>query len=65
VEALRAAQLYVYRHPGHVRGLAERDAPSFYEDVEKVEKVPPKPGGKPRRSAVKDWAGFTLSGPGR
>jgi CHAT domain-containing protein/Tfp pilus assembly protein PilF len=75
LEALRAAQLFIYRHPGRIKELAERGAPL----LEKAQRLPGSsagaagsstapgrseddPGG---RAAAKDWAGFVLSGPGR
>jgi CHAT domain-containing protein/tetratricopeptide (TPR) repeat protein len=65
LEALRQAQLYIYRHPEQVKELAERGPPR--RDV--VEKAPAtgiKPAVQPRaRAATKDWAGFFLSGAGR
>jgi CHAT domain-containing protein len=65
LEALRQAQLYVYRHPEQVKALAERGPPRR----DKVEKVPegssPPAAAPSARAAIKDWAGFFLSGPGR
>jgi CHAT domain-containing protein len=65
LEALRQAQLYVYRHPERLKELAERGPPR--RDV--VEKVPAgntQPAAQPQaHAAVKDWAGFFLSGAGR
>jgi CHAT domain-containing protein len=74
LEALRAAQLYVYHHPDQIKDLAERGAPV----LDKARRVPGsspagdgaspapgRPGGEPSgRAAAKDWAGFVLSGPG-
>jgi CHAT domain-containing protein/Tfp pilus assembly protein PilF len=58
LEALRQAQLAVYRNPGQIRELAERGSER------------PRPEGASEgvaspRAAVKDWAGFVLSGAGR
>jgi CHAT domain-containing protein len=70
LEALRAAQLYLYRHPEKVSELAqrlERGAPLLAQGV-KVAEPEPKPASPPaeRRGApVRDWAGFVLSGLGR
>jgi CHAT domain-containing protein len=65
LEALRQAQLYVYRHPGQVKELAERGPPRR-DLVEKIPAASTQPAAPPRtRAAVKDWAGFFLSGPGR
>jgi CHAT domain-containing protein len=65
LEALRQAQLYVYRHPEQVKALAERGPPR--RDL--VEKAPagssPPPATPQARAAIKDWAGFFLSGAGR
>jgi CHAT domain-containing protein len=73
LEALRRAQLYLYYHPEAIPALAQERGPK--RDV--VAKVPdePKPpvGEKPvaeserpkGRAAVRQWAGFLLSGTGR
>jgi CHAT domain-containing protein len=73
LQALRRAQLYLYYHPEEIPALAQERGPK--RDV--VAKVPdePKPptGEKPiadserpkGRAAVKQWAGFLLSGYGR
>jgi hypothetical protein len=70
---LRRAQLYLYYHPEEIPALAQERGPK--RDV--VAKVPdepkPPPGEKlvpeterpKRRAAVKQWAGFLLSGSGR
>jgi CHAT domain-containing protein len=74
LEALRAAQLFVYRNPGRIKELAERGAPR----LEKAQRLPATAagaGGAPTgperagigaggRAAAQDWAGFVLSGPG-
>jgi CHAT domain-containing protein/tetratricopeptide (TPR) repeat protein len=72
-EALHRAQLYLYYHPEEIPALAQERGPK--RDV--LAKVPdePKPpaGEKPvveterpkGRAAVKQWAGFMLSGTGR
>jgi CHAT domain-containing protein/tetratricopeptide (TPR) repeat protein len=64
IEALRQAQLTVYRHPERVKELAgERGL-----KLDKVVKLPaaPAPGEAARAKApAKLWAGFVLSGPGR
>jgi tetratricopeptide (TPR) repeat protein/CHAT domain-containing protein len=74
LEALRAAQLFVYRNPGQIKELAQRGAPR----LEKAQRLPGssagatgasaaagRSGGEPSgRAAVKNWAGFVLSGPG-
>jgi CHAT domain-containing protein len=73
LQALRRAQLYLYYHPEEIPALAQERGPK--RDV--IAKVPdePKPpaGEKPAaeperpkgRAAVKQWAGFLLSGSGR
>jgi tetratricopeptide (TPR) repeat protein/CHAT domain-containing protein len=72
LEALRSAQLWVYRHPGRLAELAERGAPR----PDKARRLPgaasaPVAEGElegarsGRRASVKDWGGFILSGPGR
>ena len=66
LEALRAAQLYLYRHPGQIKDLAER-APLVAKGAKLLEPEPtPKPQPTDRqRAAVKDWAAFVLSGVGK
>ena len=65
LEALREAQLYVYRHPGEVPQPAERAAPILGQAVPAP--AAPTAGARPQgaRSDVKDWAAFVLSGAGR
>jgi CHAT domain-containing protein len=65
LEALRAAQLYLYRHPGQVTALARERL-----NIAKGGKLPepksePQPMSERKNAAVKDWAGFVLSGLGR
>jgi CHAT domain-containing protein/Tfp pilus assembly protein PilF len=65
LQALREAQLYLYRHPDQIQTLAQTRAPDF-------DKVVQRPAEKPAEG-VKDgegapahlWAGFVLSGLGR
>jgi tetratricopeptide (TPR) repeat protein len=74
-EALRTAQLFIYRNPGRIRDLAERGAPMLTKAMrlpgspiktEEASKGSAKPGDQEdRRSPAKDWSGFVLSGPGR
>jgi CHAT domain-containing protein len=77
LEALRSAQLWVYRNPGRISERAERGAPR----LDKATRLPgtaaaprPQEGTNhperaadqgDRRAALKDWGGFILSGPGR
>jgi CHAT domain-containing protein len=73
LEALRAAQLWVFRHPGRIKELAERGAPVLGKAVHvptaETEGVARRREGSDgtaaRRSPAKDWAAFLLSGPGR
>jgi CHAT domain-containing protein len=65
LEALRQAQLALYRHPGEVRTLAKVRGPDFDKTVRRVTQ-PPRAGERPQRAAlVRDWAAFVLSGSGR
>jgi CHAT domain-containing protein/Tfp pilus assembly protein PilF len=67
LEALRSAQLYLYRHPGEIKNLADRGPPLLAKGG-KLPEPEPKPDPKPtdrKRAAVKDWAAFVLSGVGR
>ena len=68
LEALRAAQLHVYRNPGRPLEVAKRGAP-IQGKAAKLPGAAPvtaDPAVEPgRRAAVRDWAGFVLSGPGR
>jgi CHAT domain-containing protein len=63
VEALRQAQLAIYRHPNKIPQLAEGFRGKFVE-VPGTEEAPVKAtaGGK---AHPRLWAAFTLSGPGR
>jgi CHAT domain-containing protein len=62
LEALREAQLWLYRHPGQVgKAAAARAAPDFTNLVE----VPAQPGKPDSTSSPRLWAGFLLSGIGR
>jgi CHAT domain-containing protein/Tfp pilus assembly protein PilF len=65
LEALRLAQLYVYRHPEQVKSLAERGVPPAGVEAEIPIGVSTPPKASGGRSPVKDWAGFFLSGAGR
>jgi CHAT domain-containing protein len=61
LEALRRAQLALYRHPRDVPALARGRGPDFEKTVRRVAQPVARPGA---RAAVKDWAAFVLSGPG-
>jgi CHAT domain-containing protein/tetratricopeptide (TPR) repeat protein len=64
LEALRQAQLAVYRHPELVAGLARGERAAF-ERVELPAKASRPAGPRPQRAPVRQWAAFTLSGSGR
>jgi CHAT domain-containing protein len=63
VEALRQAQLEIYRHPDKVAELAAGFRGKFVE-VPGAEETPVKPGAD-GKAHPRLWAAFTLSGPGR
>src|SRR5213592_3937367 len=58
LQALRRAQLALYRHPAEVPALARSRGPDFDQTVRRVTQPPPKEEGpRPQaRAAVKDWA---------
>jgi CHAT domain-containing protein/Tfp pilus assembly protein PilF len=58
-EALRQAQLTLYRHPEAVAVAAKRGVDFSESDLPKVEE---KPAEKPVRSPAAHWAAFTFSG---
>jgi CHAT domain-containing protein/Tfp pilus assembly protein PilF len=60
VEALRRAQLTVYRHPERVADLARERGPNLTKAVQLAAPAPPG-----QRAAVSRWAAFVLSGVGR
>jgi CHAT domain-containing protein len=66
IEALCEAQRYLVRNPKMLPVLAKLRGPDFDKEVSRPAEPPkgtePKPGD---RAAVKLWAGFVLSGPGR
>jgi CHAT domain-containing protein/Tfp pilus assembly protein PilF len=64
LQALRQAQLYLYRHPEQVGALAKARGP---KDLSKIVTLPPDPKQPPSagNAAVKLWAGFVLSGAGQ
>jgi CHAT domain-containing protein len=62
-EALRQAQLEIYRHPEKIAELAAGFRGKFVE-VPGTEETPVKPGAD-GKAHPRLWAAFTLSGPGR
>jgi tetratricopeptide (TPR) repeat protein len=68
LDALRAAQLTLLRHPRAVPELARaRQGKIFGEVVKRVQESPPEPpaAGEQGPAPVKHWAAFILSGLGR
>jgi CHAT domain-containing protein/tetratricopeptide (TPR) repeat protein len=70
IEALRQAQLLIYRHPEKVRELAERGAPDLSQAQLVNTASAPAPVPAPAKTAAgrsppKWWAAFVLSGAGR
>jgi CHAT domain-containing protein/tetratricopeptide (TPR) repeat protein len=62
LEALRQAQLTLYRHPERIAALARQRGPDF----EKTARLPPASAtASARRAPARMWAGFVLSGAGR
>jgi CHAT domain-containing protein len=62
LDALRQAQLAIYRHPERIPMLARQRGPDF----EKTARLPPASGAaSARRAPARLWAGFVLSGAGR
>jgi CHAT domain-containing protein/tetratricopeptide (TPR) repeat protein len=62
LQALREAQLYVYRHPEQIKGLAAlRGIDLTPKDLPKVT---PSPSAKDARAHTSQWAEFVLSGMG-
>jgi CHAT domain-containing protein/tetratricopeptide (TPR) repeat protein len=64
LEALRRAQLALYRHPQEAKGLARGRGPDFDQTVKRVTRPAPREEKPKGSAAVKDWAGFVLSGAG-
>jgi CHAT domain-containing protein len=64
LEALRQAQLALYHHPEQLAGLARGERAAF-ERVELPAKAARLAASGPGRAPVRQWAAFTLSGPGR
>jgi CHAT domain-containing protein len=66
LEALRLAQLTLYRHPERIADLAgERGAPRLKEAVQLPAEAPAAPARPGGRTPAKLWAAFVLSGLGR
>ena len=63
LEALRQAQLYLYRNPSAIPALAKRRGDLFAETDLPKETV--KPGAKVSHALTSQWAAFVLSGSGR
>ena len=62
IEALRQAQLEIYRHPDKIPELAKDFRSGFEEAPGSGEEIKPSKDGK---AHPRLWAAFTLSGPGR
>jgi CHAT domain-containing protein len=66
LQALRAAQLHLYRHPEAIPVLAGKRGPDFDQEVKRPVEPKPLPETKPGdRAAPQLWAGFVLSGLGK
>jgi CHAT domain-containing protein/Tfp pilus assembly protein PilF len=65
LEALRQAQLTIYRHPERIEALAGERGPKFKEAVGLPLGGQPAEGKKPQRAKTKLWAAFVLSGVGK
>jgi CHAT domain-containing protein len=61
LEALRQAQLALYRHPEAVAVAAKRGADFRESDLPKVQE---RPAGRPKTAPTRLWAAFVLSGAG-
>jgi tetratricopeptide (TPR) repeat protein len=62
-QALKEAQLALYRNPQSIPALAKAREPDFDKEFRRIEEAP-----KPRtreRAGVRQWAGFVVSGIGR
>jgi CHAT domain-containing protein len=64
LEALRQAQLTIYRHPERIADLADRGRPKFNDTVRLPADVRPGAAGR-ARTPTRLWAAFVLSGVGR
>jgi CHAT domain-containing protein len=66
LEALREAQLTIYRHPERIEALAgERGRPALEAAAKLGSASTAKPNEKPKTTPTKLWAAFVLSGVGR
>ena len=66
LDALRHAQLDLYRNPGAAGELAGARGPDFDKVVKRVTGAPARPADRPAgRAPVRHWAAFVLSGAGR
>jgi CHAT domain-containing protein len=63
LEALRQAQIYLYRNPSAIPALAKRRGDLFAEVDLPKETI--KPGAKSKHALTSQWAAFVLSGTGR
>jgi CHAT domain-containing protein/tetratricopeptide (TPR) repeat protein len=63
LQALREAQLHIYRHPEEIKGLAALRGIDF--NAKDLPKVTPTPAAKDAHAHVSQWAAFMLSGTGR
>jgi CHAT domain-containing protein len=62
-QALKEAQLALYRSPESIPALAKARGPDFEKEVRRIEEAP-RPGTR-ERAGVRQWAGFVVSGIGR
>jgi CHAT domain-containing protein/tetratricopeptide (TPR) repeat protein len=66
LEALREAQLTIYRHPERIEVLAgERGRPALESAAKLGSALVKKPNDRPKTTPTKLWAAFVLSGVGR
>ena len=63
LQALQEAQLYIYRHPEEIKGLAALRGIDF--TAKDLPKVTATPVAKDARSHTSQWAAFVLSGTGK
>ena len=64
MEALRRAQLAVYRDPGHIKEWAAGRGPDPKRIVAGSSTTPKEKGPKAKTSPARAWAAFVISGPG-